>query len=147
MANPRSIALVGPYLSGKTSLLESILFSTGATPRHGSVTDGSSVGDSAPEARAHNMTTEINIATTNYLGDKFTFVDCPGSVELAQETLNAIVGVDAAIVVCEPDADKLLSLAPVMKVLEDTGIPSSAGFTPYPTARRGRGYGLCRSRL
>jgi len=123
MANPRSIALVGPYLSGKTSLLESILFSTGATPRHGSVTDGSSVGDSAPEARAHNMTTEINIATTNYLGDKFTFVDCPGSVELAQETLNAIVGVDAAIVVCEPDADKLLSLAPVMKVLEDTGIP------------------------
>ncbi len=123
MANPRSIALVGPYLSGKTTLLESILYSTGAVGRRGSVTEGNTVGDSSPEARAHNMSTELNVATTQYMGDKFTFVDCPGSIELAQETLNALIGVDAAIVVCEPEADKLLALAPVMKLLEDQGVP------------------------
>ena len=44
---PRSVAIVGPYLSGKTTLLESILFITGATGRKGSVTAGNSVGDSA----------------------------------------------------------------------------------------------------
>ena len=123
MANPRSIALVGPYLSGKTSLLESILFATEAVGRKGSVTEGNTVGDSSAEARAHDMSTEVNVATTTFLGDKFTFLDCPGSVELAQETLNALVGVDAAVVVCEADLDKTLALSPIMKALEDRGIP------------------------
>ena len=47
----RCVALVGPYLSGKTTLLEAILFLTGAIPRQGRVSDKSSVGDAAPEAR------------------------------------------------------------------------------------------------
>ena len=49
----RCVALVGPYLSGKTTLLEAILFHTGAIARQGRVQDKSTVGDAAPEARAH----------------------------------------------------------------------------------------------
>ena len=49
---PRCVALVGPYLSGKTTLLEALLFASGTTSRRGSVRDGNSVGDHAPEARA-----------------------------------------------------------------------------------------------
>ena len=44
---PRVVALVGPYLSGKTTLLESLLFASGTTSRRGSVRDGTSVGDHA----------------------------------------------------------------------------------------------------
>ena len=51
---PRVVALVGPYLSGKTTLLESLLFASGTTSRRGSVRDGNSVGDHAPEARARS---------------------------------------------------------------------------------------------
>ena len=120
---PRSIAIVGPYLSGKTTLLESILFVTGAVGRKGSVTAGNTVGDSAPEARARNMSTELNVATTTYLDDSLTFLDCPGSVELLQESLNVLRGVDAAIVVCEPEPDKALAMAPVLKALEAASIP------------------------
>ncbi len=47
-AAPRCAALIGPYLSGKTSLLEALLFASGATTRRGSVRDGNSVGDHAP---------------------------------------------------------------------------------------------------
>jgi elongation factor G len=47
-AGPRCIALVGPYLSGKTTLLESILFRTGAIQRQGKVSEGNTVGDAAP---------------------------------------------------------------------------------------------------
>ncbi len=120
---PRSVAVVGPYLSGKTTLLESILFITGATGRKGSVTAGNSVGDSAQEARDRGMSSELNVASTSFLDDRLTFLDCPGSIELLQETLNAVVGVDAAVIVAEPDADKALALAPVFKALEDRGIP------------------------
>jgi Translation elongation factors (GTPases) len=44
----RVVALCGPYLSGKTSLLESILYATGAIGRRGSTRAGTSIGDGLP---------------------------------------------------------------------------------------------------
>ena len=120
---PRSVAIVGPYLSGKTTLLESMLYLTGATGRKGQITAGNTVGDSSPESRARQMSTEVNVASTTFLDDQLTFLDCPGSIELLQESMNVLVGVDAAIVVAEPDTDKALALGPLFKALEDRGIP------------------------
>ncbi|SLN74334.1 elongation factor G [Oceanibacterium hippocampi] len=121
---PRNVAIIGPYTSGKTTLLESILFATGKIDRKGSVTGGNSVGDSAVEARARQMGVEVNVATTEYLGDSLTFLDCPGSVEFLQESLNVLVGVDAAILVCEPEPDKTIAMMPLFKYLEDAGVPA-----------------------
>lgn len=120
---PRAIALVGPYLSGKTTLLESILHVCGVTTREGNVTEGSTVGDSAAEARAHHMSVEANIATCTYLGDPFAFIDCPGSIEFMQDSLNAAPDVDAAVIVCEPDASKLLALQPFLRYLQSRKVP------------------------
>jgi len=119
----RNVAIVGPYSSGKTTLLESLLFVAGAIGRKGSVTDRNLVGDSSPEARDHQMSTEVTAATTEYEGIGFTFLDCPGSVEFAQEAYHALVGVDAAIVVCEPEGERVLTLAPLFKFLDDWEIP------------------------
>ncbi|MBD2436659.1 elongation factor G [Nostoc sp. FACHB-110] len=119
----RNVAIVGPYLSGKTTLLESLLFVTGAISRKGSVKEGNTVGDSAAESRDRQMTVEVSAASTDYNGTRFTFIDCPGSVEFAQETYNALMGVDAAIVVCEPIRDRVLTLAPLFKFLDDWEIP------------------------
>ena len=120
---PRCAAFVGPYLSGKTSLLESVLSLTGAISRKGSVRDGNTVGDGTAEARARQMSTEINIATTEYLGETWTFLDCPGFIELAQDAYNALMVVDLAIVVCEPEPQKVLTLAPLLRFLDDRAIP------------------------
>jgi len=120
---PRNIAIVGPYLSGKTTLLESILYATGAIDRKGSVSGGNSVGDSSAEARERQMSTEINAATTEYLGDELTFLDCPGSIELIQETANALVGVDAAVLVAEADPAKATALTPWLKLLDELDLP------------------------
>lgn len=119
----RNVAIVGPYLSGKTTLLESLLFVTGAISRKGSVKDGNTVGDSANESRDRHMSVEISAASTEYNDLRFNFLDCPGSVEFAQETYNALMGVDAAIVVCEPIRDRVLTLAPLFKFLDDWEIP------------------------
>lgn len=119
----RCVALVGPYLSGKTTLLEAILFRTGAIPRQGRVTDKSSVGDAAPEARAHGMSIELNAATTSYLGDSYTFLDCPGSVEFAQDQRAALAGADVAVVVCEADDKKAPALQLILKQLDEINLP------------------------
>ncbi|MEH1929809.1 elongation factor G [Nostoc sp.] len=119
----RNIAIVGTYLSGKTTLLESLLFVTGGISRKGNVKDSNTVGDSAAESRDRQMSVEVTAASTEYNGIRFTFIDCPGSVEFAQETYNALIGVDAAIVVCEPIRERVLTLAPLFKFLDDWEIP------------------------
>ncbi len=119
----RCIALVGPYLSGKTTLLESILARTGAVTRQGKVSDGNTVGDASPEARSHGMSVEVNVATTDFMGDSYTFVDCPGSIEFLHEARNVIPAVDLAVVVAEADEKKLPALQLILKELEDLGIP------------------------
>ncbi|MCF8466609.1 MAG: elongation factor G [Sneathiella sp.] len=121
---PRSIALVGPYSSGKTTLLEAILHICGETDRKGSVTAGTSCGDSSREARDRQMSVEVNAAHAIYLGDDFSILDCPGSIEFFQETENALTGVDAAVVVCEPDSDRVLTLSPILKRLQEKNLPT-----------------------
>src|SRR5262245_16556550 len=119
----RCIALVGPFLSGKTTLLEAILARTGTVTRQGNVSDKNTIGDAAAEARDHGMSTELNVADVTFLGDHFTFIDCPGSVEFQHEGALALTGCDAAIVVCEPDPKRVPALQLILKQLEDRGIP------------------------
>ena len=122
-SGPRSVALVGPYLSGKTSLLESILLVTGKIQRQGKVADGSTVGDSSQESRDRGMGIELNVATADFMDSTFTFLDCPGSVEFAQESADALVGADAVVVVCEPEPEKAAALQPILKRLDDLNLP------------------------
>src|ERR1700749_4686634 len=120
---PRCIALVGPFQSGKTTLLEAILARTGAISRAGSVESGTSVGDASAEARRHKMGVGLSAATTSFMGDSYTFIDCPGSIEFAHDMRAAIPAVDAAVVVCEADEKKLPQLQIVLRELEDLGVP------------------------
>jgi elongation factor G len=118
-----TIAVVGPFQSGKTTLLEALLARTGAISRAGQVRAGSSVGDASAEARQHQMSVEPNIASAQYLGDHITFVDCPGSVEFLHDMRAVLPVCDAAIVVCEADARKIPALQVILHELEDLGIP------------------------
>jgi len=119
----RVVALCGPYLSGKTSLLESLLYATGAIGRRGSTRAGTSVGDGSQEARKRSMGTEINIASADYLGDHWTFLDVPGSIEFQHDSLGALAVCDAAVIVCDPSPERVVALSPLVKYIEDNRIP------------------------
>src|ERR1700748_3076417 len=120
---PRCIALVGPFQSGKTTLLEAILARIGATSRAGSVDAGTSVGDASAEARRHKMGVGLTAVTTNFMGDIYTFIDCRGSVEFAHDMRSVLPAVDAAVVVCEADEKKLPQLQIILRELEELNIP------------------------
>lgn len=109
-ALPRVAALVGPQGSGKTTLLESILCLCGATSRKGGIGD-SGIG------------TEVAVASCTYLGDRWTFLDCPGSVEFQQDARNALLVCDVAILVTEAEPGRAVMLAPCLRFLDDHAIP------------------------
>jgi elongation factor G len=131
---PRCVALVGPYLSGKTTLLESMLFTSGTTSRRGSVRDGNSVGDHAPEARARSMSTELNVANATFLGDPWTILDCPGSVELLYEAQEAMLVADTVVVVCEPEVERAITVSALLHFLSRHDIPHMLFINKLDTA-------------
>ena len=118
---PRVVALVGPYLSGKTTLLENLLFHTKMTRRRA---NGERVfGDDSVEAKSLSMGVDLNIASANYLGDRYIFLDCPGSIEFSHEMRAAVHAADVAVVVVEPESKKIQALSPLLRDLENDGIP------------------------
>ena len=119
----RVIALVGPAGAGKTSLAEAMLFAAGATDRLGSTANGSSTGDSSPEARQRGGSTELNLYNFNYLGDQFAIIDSPGSVGFAADGARALSLADMAIMVVDPDPARAPLAAPALRALDELGVP------------------------
>jgi elongation factor G len=120
---PRCVALVGPFQSGKTTLLEAILARTGVIQRQGTVEAGNTVGDASKESRHHRMSDELSVATTSFMGDTYTFLDCPGSVEFVHDMRAVLPAIDVAVVVCELDEKKIPQLQLILRELEDHKIP------------------------
>ena len=120
---PKCIAIVGPFASGKTTLLEAILARTGAIPRQNPVSSGNTVSDHSAEARAHAMSVEATVATTEFMGDTLTFVDCPGSIEFAFEAEPVLAACDVAVVVAEADEKKIPALQLIMRRLDELRVP------------------------
>jgi elongation factor G len=119
----RVIALVGPAGAGKTSLAEAMLFAAGATDRLGSTANGSSIGDSSPECRQRGGSTELNLYSFDYLGDRFAILDIPGSVGFSADGAKALALADLAIVVVDPDSARAPLAAPALRALDELGIP------------------------
>jgi len=95
----RNVALVGHRGSGKTSLNEALLFQAGAINRLGSVADGTTVSDSAPDEKAREMSIAASLASFEWDDRKINLVDTPGEPSFIADALAALRVCDGAVFV------------------------------------------------
>lgn len=133
----RAVALVGPAGTGKTSLAEALLFASGAITRQGSVDAGTSIGDSSPEARARHGSTEINLMQFDYLDERFALIDVPGGAGFAVDGLAALQSADLALVVIDPTPERTALAEPMLRRLDELGLPHAIFVNKIENARAG----------
>ena len=136
-AATRAVALVGPAGTGKTSLAEALLFASGSINRQGQIEAGNTVGDASAEARARGGSTEINLLHFDYLGDHFALIDVPGGAGFAADGLVALQSVDLAVVVIDPAPERAGLAEPILRQLDQLGIPHAIFVNKIEQARAG----------
>src|SRR5438270_710704 len=95
----RNVALVGHRGSGKTSLNEALLFEAGAINRLGSVADGTTVSDSAPDEKAREMSIAASLASFEWEDRKVNLIDTPGEPSFVADALAALRVCESAVFV------------------------------------------------
>lgn len=112
--NSRCAVIVGAQGVGKTTLLTEMIKRAGGHPP---------AFDYSAEAKEFGTTTEPNFARFDYLGEKWSVIDCPGSVELLESGLELVAAADVVVVVADPDPHRAGAVAQHLKFLDDHSIP------------------------
>lgn len=93
----KNVALVGPTGCGKTTLLESFLFDTGAITRMGKIEEGNTVSDYSDEEIKRKSSIHATIVALESGECKINFIDTPGYIDFTGEVISALRVVDSAI--------------------------------------------------
>ena len=95
----RNIAVLGHGSEGKTTLVESMLFSSGAIDRQGRVEDGNTVSDFDPEEVKRHISISASVAPVEVHGKKLNMIDVPGYFDFAGEAAGALSACEGALIV------------------------------------------------
>jgi elongation factor G len=95
----RNVAVVGHRGTGKTSLVEALLFQAGKTNRLGQVEAGTTVSDWEEDEHRRQMSLAASLCTCTWQGRKINLIDTPGDSGFQADTVAALRVVEGAIVV------------------------------------------------
>ena len=95
----RNVAVIAHGGAGKTSLVEAMLFASGAIDRLGRVDDGTTTTDYEPEEIARKITISSSISFCSWNGFRINLVDTPGFINFLEDTRGCLRGVDGAVVI------------------------------------------------
>lgn len=118
----RNVVLMGHGSSGKTSLAEALLYSSGAINRMGSVEDGTTVSDYDEEERRRHISLNLALVPIEWQGHKVNVLDTPGYTDFVGEVKSAVRVADAALVVVDAVSGVEVGTELVWKFAEEEGL-------------------------
>ncbi len=131
MAHPdpaqiRNVAVLGHRGSGKTSLVEAMLFAAGETNRLGTVAEGTTVADFDDDERRRTMSISASLCHLEWGGVKVNLIDTPGEPSFQGESLTALRAVDAALLVLNATAGVEVQTERLWSRAGELGLPRAA---------------------
>lgn len=119
----RNVVVLGHGGSGKTTLIDALCFSTGASRRHGSVKDGTALTMYADEEISHGITIQCAVAHAEWEGIKVNLLDTPGYMDFAGDAIAATRVADGAVLVLGATTGVEVGTEKVWEYCEPRGIP------------------------
>jgi elongation factor G len=98
-ADIRNVLIAGHGSSGKTSLVDALLFASGTVTRKGSVSDGSSFSDFEKEEKEHKHSIYSSVLHLDHLGKRINLIDSPGSPDLVGMAIACLPAVETVAIV------------------------------------------------
>jgi elongation factor G len=121
----RNVALVAHQDTGKTTLSEAMLFSTGAISRMGRISDGNTTLDSSPDEITRQITIQAGLAFCEFKGYKINILDTPGYEDFVGEVVCSLDVVDGAVVVVRGDGGVEVGTEKVWGYVRDRNLPAA----------------------
>ena len=119
----RNVCLLGHSGTGKTSLVESMLYLTGSIDRLGKVTDGNTVCDNDPEEIKRQISISLAVAPVYFKGCKINVLDTPGYFDFSGEVMEGLRVADAGIIVGSAKGGLSVGTEKAWKYLQERNMP------------------------
>src|SRR6266508_5111966 len=118
----RNVAVVGHRGTGKTSLVEALLFQAGATNRLGTVESGSTVSDWDEDEQRRQMSLSASICHLEWQGRKINLIDTPGDAGFQGDAIAALRVVEGALFVVSAVMGVEVQTTRLWKRADDLGL-------------------------
>ncbi len=119
----RNVVFLGHGGTGKTSLVDAICFSAGATTRKGSISEGTAITDFTPEEKSHGISISTAVAHAVWSDTKLNLIDTPGYLDFAGEAKAGVRVADGAAILVDATSGVLVGTENVWEYCEERGIP------------------------
>ena len=119
----RTVAVVGHASTGKTSLIDGLLYTTKAVPTHGRVANGSSAADTLPDEVERKITIHAKPLSCQWQNHQIILLDTPGFADFFGDTMAAVRAADAAILVVDAVGGVEVGTRRIWRLLEQTQKP------------------------
>ena len=123
MSEIRNITLLGHRGSGKSSLVEAMLYISNTTPKMGSVDSQTSISDFDKEEMKQGFSINTSVIPLEYLGHKYNILDTPGYSDFFGEVTSALAVSGGAVLVVNGAAGVEIGTERAWRILEEADIP------------------------
>ena len=123
MENIRNVAVVGHGKCGKSSIIEAMLFNSGAINRIGKNAEGTLTSDFDIEETKRQMSISTSIAPVEWKENKLNMLDTPGYFDFVGEVKEGIRAADSALVVLSGRSGVSVGTEQTFKFANQKGVP------------------------
>ncbi len=119
----RNIAIAGHGTTGKTTIVESLLFASGAIARAESIDSGKTVCDYTDEEVSNKFSIHASLAHTTWKDQKVNLLDTPGAADFVGEVVAAFRACESAMVVVAARAGVQIETIKLWRRLDERNMP------------------------